>query len=56
LTSNWELHTMEFVSGSLSTKGRLLETASTLGFASVTNVDAVGTNYVPLFGMPAEAF
>jgi len=56
LTSNWELHTMEFVSGSVSTKGRLLETASSLGFNTATNLEAVGTNLVPLFGMPAEAF
>jgi len=47
---------MEFVSGSVSTKGRLLETASSLGFNTATNLEAVGTNLVPLFGMPAEAF
>jgi len=47
---------MEYVTGTASTYGILLETASSTGFASVANVEAVSTNYVPLFGMPVEAF
>jgi len=56
LSSNWELHTMEYVTGSSTiTNGRLLESSSTTG-VNVNAADSVGANFVPLFQMPVAAF
>jgi len=40
----------------LTTLGRLLESSDSSGYNSALAADSVGSNFVPLFQMPAAAF